>query len=213
MRLFAGVFLYALGVVVTLQADIGYAPWDVFHAGLAKTTGISIGTASILVGLVLLIICALLRERLGLGTVLNIVAIGVFIDIILALRIIPLSNGPVIGGVMLVVGLFTIALASYFYIGSGFGAGPRDSLMVALTRKTKKPVGVCRAAVEVTAVVVGWLLGGMVGVGTIASAFGIGFCVQVTFRLFQFDATVVGHETLTQTGHMLLTMLRKPADK
>ena len=195
----AGLFLYALGVVLTLQANIGYAPWDVFHNGISKTTGISIGMASILVGLVLIVIVTLLRERLGLGTILNMLLIGIFIDIILSLPIIPLMEGFVTGIIMLVIGLFVIASASYFYIGSGFGAGPRDSLMVALMRKTKQPVGICRAAVEFASVIIGWSLGGMLGAGTIIFAFGIGFCVQVTFRLLKFDATSVEHETLAQT--------------
>jgi uncharacterized membrane protein YczE len=209
LRLFIGLFLYALGIVITIRANIGYAPWDVFHAGLAWTVGISLGLASILVGLVLLIVVSLFREKLGLGTLMNIVAIGIFIDMILALGIIPLAEEPVTGGTMLVAGLFTIAFASYFYIDSGFGAGPRDSLMVALTRLTKKPVGACRAAIEVTAVACGWFLGGMVGVGTIASAFGIGMCVQVTFRLLKFDSTAVEHETLDQTGKRLIGAIRK----
>ena len=201
-RLVAGLLLYALGIVFTLMANIGYAPWDVFHAGIAKTTGIMIGTASILVGIVLLVIVALLREKLGLGTVLNILLIGLFINIILGLRIIPPAEGFAIGCVMLTAGLFIIALATYFYIGSGFGAGPRDSLMVALTRKTNLPVGACRAAVELTAVGVGWLLGGMAGAGTIFSAFGIGFCIQITFKLLKFAPTAIEHETLAQTFNL-----------
>ena len=197
--LVGGLFLYALGIIVTLHANIGYAPWEVFHVGLAKTIGISIGTASIITGLFIGIITVFLGEKLGFGTVLNMVLIGVFLDIILKLNIVPVANDFVTGAIMLIVGLFIISLATYFYIGSAFGAGPRDSLMVALTRKSGLSVGVCRGIIELLAVVIGWKLGGMLGIGTILSAFTIGFCVQTTFALLKFDATAVKHETLDQT--------------
>jgi uncharacterized membrane protein YczE len=199
LRLLFGLFLYALGIVITLKASIGYAPWEVFHVGLAKTTGISIGNASIAAGLVIGTAAVLLGEKLGLGTILNMILIGIFLDIILGLNLIPASSGFLVGIPMLIAGLFVISLASYFYIGSGFGAGPRDSLMVALTRRTKLPVGFCRGTIEVLAVLAGWKLGGMVGIGTVISAFAIGFCIQTTFRLLRFDATSVRHETLDAT--------------
>jgi uncharacterized membrane protein YczE len=104
-----------------------------------------------------------------------------------------------IGIIMLVSGLFVVAAGSYFYIKSAFGAGPRDNLMVVLARKTKLPIGVCRGMVELAATFVGWLLGGMVGVGTLISGFAVGFCIQITFALLRFDATAVQHETIGQT--------------
>lgn len=203
LRLILGLFLYSLGIVVTMNAHIGYAPWDVFHVGLAKTIGMSIGTVSIIAGVIIGIITILLGEKLGLGTILNMVLIGVFLDVLIAFSIIPIASNFITGILMMIAGLFIIALASYFYIGSAFGAGPRDSLMVVLTRKTGLPVGVCRGTIELLAVFIGWKLGGMVGVGTIMSAFVIGFCVQVTFKLLKFDATQVKHETLDGTFKML----------
>jgi uncharacterized membrane protein YczE len=213
LRLIWGLFLYALGIVFTLNAHIGYAPWEVFHVGFAKTAGISIGNASIITGVVIGIIVLLLGEKLGLGTVLNMVLIGMFLDLILRVDIIPVANHFVWGIVMLVAGLFIIALASYFYIGSAFGAGPRDSLMVALTRKTKLPIGVCRGMIELLAVFVGWRLGGMLGIGTIISAFLIGFCVQTTFKLLKFDSTAIKHETLDRTFKMLFKYKKMQADE
>lgn len=199
MRLFLGLFLYAVGIVFTINANIGYAPWEVLHVGLASTAGISIGAASIVVGLAIVIITLMLKEKIGVGTILNMIVIGVFVDFIMWLHIIPIINNYVIGITMLIAGLFTIALGSYFYIGSEFGAGPRDSLMIAITKKTPLPVGVCRSAIELSAVIIGWMLGGMVGVGTIISVIAIGFCVQITFNLLKFDTTAVQHETLIQT--------------
>lgn len=199
-----GLFLYALGIAFTLKANVGYAPWEVLHVGLAKTMDISIGTASILVGLVIGIIALVLGEKLGFGTILNMMLIGVFLDIILASQMIPMAEKFVSGMAMLIAGLYIIAAASYFYIRSGFGAGPRDSLMVAITRKTRLAVGVCRGMVELLAVVVGWMLGGSLGIGTVVFAFAIGFCIQTTFKLFAFDATEVKHETLDQTMALFL---------
>lgn len=199
LRLIFGIFLYAVGIVVTLNANIGYAPWDVLHVGFANTVGISIGTASILAGFLTIIVAVLLGEKLGLGTIINMIFIGLFIDLIRATGIIPVVSNLAVGIVMLILGLFIIAVATYFYVGSGFGAGPRDSLMVAVTRKTKLPVGVCRGTIEVLAVFIGWRLGGMAGIGTVISALAIGFCVQLTFRFFKFDATAVQHETLGDT--------------
>lgn len=213
LRLIWGLFLYALGIVVTINASIGYAPWDVFHVGFAKTVGISIGTASIITGVFLVIIALLLREKLGLGTLLNMVLIGVFMDLIISINIIPVLINFPLGIIMLIIGLFIIALASYFYIGSAFGAGPRDSLMVALTRKTGLPIGVCRGIIELLAVLVGWRLGGMLGIGTIISALAIGFCVQVTFKLLKFEATEIKHETLDQTLKMLFAAEKEPLDE
>lgn len=200
-----GLFLYSLGIVLTLNAHIGYAPWDIFHAGLSKTEGISFGNASIIVGVFIVAITLLLGEKLGIGTILNMVVIGVFIDVILELRIIPVMDNFVFGIIMLVSGLFVISLASYFYMGSAFGAGPRDSLMVALIRKTGLPVGVCRGTIELLAGFAGWRLGGMVGIGTIISAFLIGFCIQTTFNLLKFDVTAVEHETLGGTYKMFFS--------
>lgn len=207
-KLIFGLFLYALGIVFAIKANIGYAPWEVFHVGLSQTLGISIGTASIAVGALIVVLVMLLGEKIGIGTILNMFLIGIFLDWILILDLIPVSSNFLLGLIMLIIGLFTIALGSYFYIDSAFGAGPRDSLMVALTRITKLPVGICRSGVELTVVLIGWKLGGLVGMGTVIAAFGIGFCVQTTFGLLKFDTTKVKHETLGQS----LKLLRSPSN-
>ncbi len=202
-NLFLGLTLYALGIVFAIQAHIGFAPWEVFHVGLSNTVGISIGTASILVGVVIGVMGILLGEKVGIGTILNMFLIGMILDLILILGIIPTASNFIVGVLMLILGLFTIALGSYFYIGSAFGAGPRDGLMIALTRITKLPIGVCRGSIELAAVIIGWKLGGMIGIGTVLAAFGIGFCVQLTFQLLNFDTTTIEHETLGQTMRLI----------
>ena len=197
--LFYGTFLYALGIVLTIKANIGYAPWEVFHVGLSLTTGMTIGVASIVAGVVIVAIVTICGEKIGLGTIVSMVFTGVFIDLIMMIDIIPLAENLAVGILMLIMGLFIVSVGSYFYIKSAFGAGPRDNLMVVLNRKTKLPVGVCRSVVELSVTITGWLLGGMVGIGTVISVIAIGFFIQVTFAVFKFDAAAVEHETLKQT--------------
>ncbi len=198
-----GLFLYAFGIVLTIQANIGYAPWDVLHVGLSYKLGISIGMAGIGVGLIICLIVFFFGEKLGLGTILNIVIIGLFIDAIFVINIIPAMNNLWLGILLLIGGLFTIALGSYFYIGSAFGAGPRDSLMTLLKRRFRWPVGLCRSLQEGSALVVGYLLGGQVGIGTLIATVGIGFCVQIVFGILHFNPAEVKHETLADTWRNL----------
>jgi uncharacterized membrane protein YczE len=202
-RLMLGLFLYALGITLTIKANIGFAPWDVFHVGLADTINVTIGIASIYAAFGIIAITLIMGEKLGLGTVLNMFAIGLFIDLIMYLNLVPVGGNFIISLIMLLTGLLIIAIASYYYIGSGFGAGPRDSLMVGLNRKTKLPIGLCRGIIEFLAVIVGWRLGGQVGIGTIIAALAIGPIVQYTFKLLNFDTTKIEHETLTKTWRAL----------
>ena len=195
IKLNFGLFLYGLGIIVTMRANVGYAPWEVLHSGISQTLGVSIGLVNTAVGAIIVAIVFLLGEKIGLGTIFNMFMIGLFMDLILFLDFIPLFNNFWIGTLVLILGLFIISLRTYFYISSAFGAGPRDSLMVAITRKTGLPVGLCRGILEVSVVLVGWFLGGIVGFGTVISAFVIGFCVQITFKLLKFDPTLVKHET------------------
>jgi uncharacterized membrane protein YczE len=199
-----GLILSALGIVLTINANIGYAPWEVFHVGLANTIGLSIGVTSIIAGIVIVIIVTVLGEKLGLGTICSMILTGVFIDIIFYIHIIPKMDNLMSGIIMLIAGLFIIAMGSYFYIKSAFGVGPRDNLMVVLARRTKLPVGLCRSMIELLVTIIGWFLGGMIGLGTVISAVAIGFCVQIVFKLFRFDVTQIKHETLGDSVKIVL---------
>ena len=207
LNMVIGILLYALGIIIAIKANVGYAPWEIFHVGLAQTTGLSLGIITIIVGFAILVLVTVFGEKLGLGTVASILLIGLFIDVILIIDFIPTADNMIIGIAMLLAGLYLIALATYFYIKSAFGAGPRDNLMVVMTRKIKLPVGVCRCIVEFAAALIGWLLGGMVGVGTAISVVAIGFFVQLTFRMFKFDVTAVRHESLKDTYMILKNVM------
>lgn len=194
LRLSVGLILFAIGIVFTINGNLGLAPWDAFHVGLSQTLGISFGQVSIVVGLSVVIINYHLRESIGIGTIMNIFVIGILIDIIFKLNLIPVSSHTVIGMIMLIAGMFLIAFASYCYIGSGFGTGPRDGLMVALTRMTKKPVGLVRGSIELTVLALGFLLGAKVGIGTLILGFGIGPIIQVTFKILNFKVEEIQHD-------------------
>lgn len=195
LRLVFGLFLYALGVVMQIQAHVGYAPWDIFHVGVSKTVGLSIGQVTILVGLLIVVIDWLLKEPLGIGTLANMLLVGTFVDFIMSTGLIKQMDSLASGILLLLAGMFVICLGLYFYVGSGFGAGPRDTLMVAINRRLNIPIGVARSLLELTAAVAGWLLGGMLGIGTLIAVAGIGFAIQVTFRLLRFQPKNVHHET------------------
>ena len=216
-RLLLGLFLLALGIVFTISAQIGYSPWEIFHSGLTVQTGISMGNAAIVVSIAITLIVMLLGESFGFGSLLNMFLVGIFVDLILNSELIPMCNDEAFletvrhinitpfsdnlffGTIMLLIGLYIIAISAYFYIGSGFGAGPRDSLMVAITRITKLPIGISRSVMEFAAAFIGWLLGGFIGIGSVISVLAIGFCVQTTFRFLNFKPIEVHHETMAET--------------
>ena len=204
LRLFFGLFLYALGIVVTMNANIGFAPWEVFHKGIANISGFTIGQISIMVGFLICILVLLMGEKLGLGTFFNMLMIGIFIDIIMFLDFIPHMKSFYFGVPMLFLGLLIIATASFFYISSAFGAGPRDSLMVAIEKKTGFSSGLSKGIIEAAVVLAGWFLGGPVGLGTVIAAFGIGVCIDIVFKLFDFSPSEIEHETFAKTFSRIL---------
>jgi uncharacterized membrane protein YczE len=210
IRLFAGFFLYSAGIVMTINANIGLAPWDVFHQGLSKTIGITIGQASIGIGIIIVIINGLFREKVGWGSLGNMLFIGVFVDLLMLNHIIPEFENLVLRVLMMFSGMFVIGVATYLYIGVGLGAGPRDGLMVALTKRTGKSVRLVRNTIETAVVIVGYLLGGSVGAGTLVMALTIGVFVQLAFQLFKFDVKKVEHRFIDEDIKLFKKMLAQP---
>ncbi|SBW00237.1 conserved membrane hypothetical protein [uncultured delta proteobacterium] len=200
VRLFFGIFLMSLGSYMTVQGNIGLSPWTAFAMGLSLQTGASFGNMMIAVSVVIVIIDFALKEKIGFGTLINGVMIGVYIDIIAYTGLVPMMTGFWSGLAMLILSLFTLCLGSYFYIGAGLGCGPRDSLMVALCRRmAKTPIGVVRSLLEGTALTIGWLMGAKIGLGTVISVFCIGAILQATFTALRFDVKAVQHENMLDT--------------
>lgn len=180
-QLILGLFGYALAVVLMLRSGLGLGPWDAFHAGINILTGIPIGQASILAGLLLIIGTWFIGVRPGPATVANMVLIGVFIDLLLPYM--PAATNWGWGVLYHVSGVLICGLATGFYIGARLGKGPRDGLMIAVSDKTGWPVRRARTAIEVVVLFFGWLMGAQIGIGTLIFAFGIGPAAQWGLRV------------------------------
>jgi uncharacterized membrane protein YczE len=176
-RLVAGLVLCGLGIAFMVAADLGLAPWSVLDQGISKHTGIPIGTVSIIVGALVLAAWIPLRERPGLGTVLNVLLIGTTIDLALLVLDTPASLAGRLG--YLAIGVFLWGPGTGLYIGAGLGPGPRDGLMTGLAARGVGSIRLVRTGIELTALAVGMALGGSVGLGTLAFAFTIGPNVQL----------------------------------
>lgn len=170
-RLLAGIVLLGAGIAVIVRAELGVSPWDVFHQGVSHKTGIELGLVIVLVGLVVLVLWVPLRQRLGLGTILNTLGVGLVVNRTLA--VVSVAHGEPLRWSFLIGGTLTIGLGTALYIGAGLGPGPRDGLMTALAARGS-PLWLVRTMLELSALAAGWALGGNVGVGTILFAFGIG---------------------------------------
>lgn len=200
VKLIFGLFLFALGSFLTIQANIGLASWEAFSMGIANLTKQTYGNILIISGFVILIIDVLLKEKIGFGTILNTILIGTFVDLIQGMAVIPQMNSFISGVLMLLLGQVSICVGSYFYIGASLGCGPRDALMVALGKRLPNvPIGIIRGLIEGTVLLIGWLLGAKVGIGTVISVFGISFILEGTFKILHFDVTNIEHESVIDT--------------
>ncbi len=176
-----GLFLFGVGITLLIEAELGAAPWDVFHTGMSELTGIGVGKVIILTGVALLLLWIPLREQPGLGTVLNALLIGLFVDLVTP--IVPDTDLLVGRTIMMIGGVVIIGIGSGFYIGAGLGPGPRDGLMTGLAKRSiaGRPISIrgARTFVEITVLIIGVALGGAIGIGTAAFTFGIGPLVQI----------------------------------
>ncbi|MDE3190775.1 MAG: hypothetical protein KGL94_08160 [Acidobacteriota bacterium] len=181
VQLFLGLILYGVSASLMVLSRLGLNPWDVFHQGLAKHTGLAIGTWSILVGLCVLLLWIPLRQRPGIGTLGNVVFIGGTMDVVLG-HVSP-PHGIAVRIVCLGAGVFLNGVATGAYIGAGLGPGPRDGLMTGLAARGHS-IRVVRTGLEATVLAIGWLLGGTVGFGTLLYAVSIGPLAHVFVPLF-----------------------------
>jgi uncharacterized membrane protein YczE len=170
-RLLGGVLLLGVGIALMVDARLGLSPYDVLHQGIARRTGLSFGTVVIILGLVILLAWIPLRQRFGIGTVINTLTVGLVIDAVL--RLTPEPEELAWRWPMLLVGIVVVGLGIGLYIGAGLGPGPRDGLMTGLAARGHR-LWLVRMVLELTALAFGWALGGDVGVGTVLFAFAIG---------------------------------------
>jgi len=183
IRVLIGLFIYGGGLALMVSAEIGLSPWDVLAMGISLQTTLSFGWSTVLVSGLVLLLWIPLRVRLGLGSVLNAVLVGLFADLWLTF----LPNYQLIISKIAVfsIGTIVIGMATGLYISAGLGKGPRDGLMVGTAERTKKPFWMVRSFYEVTVLLIGFSLGGPIGLGTIIFVVSIGYLTQLGLRLFK----------------------------
>jgi uncharacterized membrane protein YczE len=186
VQLYAGLVLFAVSMALLVEARLGVMPWDVLHQGVARRSGLTFGTVTVIVGVAVLLMWVPLRERPGLGTVSNVLVIGVSVDA--ALWLLPTVDAVWARAALAVGGVVLNAVATAMYIGARFGAGPRDGLMTGLVRRTGGSVRLVKTSIEVGVVAAGWLLGGTVGVATVLFALTVGPLVHVFLPRFTVPA-------------------------
>ena len=206
-------FLFAIAVVLTIHSQLGAAPWDVFHLGLTNKTPLTLGQAAQLTGIAIILISIYIGEIPGIASVLNMYLIGLFIDLIRLYNLIPYGEQLWQQFFMLFLGLYLGGWASYFYLSVGMGAGPRDSLMLGLIKKHNKPVWLVRLIIEGTVLIIGYLLGGLVGVGTVIMAVFFGFSVQHTFKLLNKNPADIEHQNFLELYAIIKEYLAKKPHK
>jgi uncharacterized membrane protein YczE len=185
--LYFGLFLFAAGSVTNLYSGLGMSPWGVFHVGVSGISGLTLGQVSQLVGLAVLLLGWWLGFPPGWGTVSNMIFIGWFTDRIMEWGLVPKPTDIIGQYILLILSVVFVGLGSLFYMRVQLGAGPRDGLMVGLVRKLNKPISLVRGSIEVTVLILGYFLGGPVGIGTVVTALSIGYSVQYAFKYGKFD--------------------------
>jgi uncharacterized membrane protein YczE len=184
IRIQVGFFLFGLAITLMIRGNLGTSAWAVLEVALAPMLHISIGTMTVVMGFLVLSGALIMREKLGWGTLANILSIGPWEDFWLS-RILPVNDHLLLQSGMLMLSIFLMGLASAIYIGVDAGAGPRDSMMLAIKRTTGISIRAARAIIEVTVVVIGWWLGGPAGIGTVIYALLVGPSVQWGFKIFK----------------------------
>ncbi len=199
-------FTNGFGVYLTIQANIGAGPWDVLNLGLSKSLGILYGTASIAVSYVILGIDISFREPIGIAMFIDAFVVGKAVDFFNKINAIPQCDSIFKGIPVMIIGLVIMAYTQYTYMSASLGCGPRDTLLVALSKRARKiPIGVVSIAMLSLATFVGWLLGGPVGIGTLICAFGTGPIMQLAFSSVRFDAASVHHQNLSESVRTVLS--------
>ncbi|WP_128378587.1 YczE/YyaS/YitT family protein [Streptomyces cavernae] len=201
-----GLTLYGASSALLLSVDLGLEPWGVFHQGLSELTGLTIGVVTTVIGAVVLLLWIPLRQRPGLGTVSNVLVIGVAMDGTLA--VLPEVHATAVRVPLMVAAIVLNGLATGLYIAAAFGPGPRDGLMTGLHRRTGRSIRLIRTALELAVVTTGFLLGGTVGVGTLLYALAIGPLAQVFLRVFAVERAS-GGSTVVATGQPKRDILRQ----
>ena len=199
----SGLFIFAVGVYLTIQANIGLAPWDCLSMGVSAHVGYSYGIVHTAISIIILIIDILLKEKIGYGTILDALLVGNYVDWIGYFKLVPVSESVPVSCIMVIIGLFIMGYGQYFYMDAAQGCGPRDSLLIALGKRfPKTPIGVVQTFMVGIALLIGWLLGGPVGIGTVISVFGMGTALQIVCKIMHFEPRDIMHKNILETNRI-----------
>ncbi|MBR6822196.1 MAG: hypothetical protein IKM87_03425 [Clostridia bacterium] len=194
IRIVLGLMVFSLGVHLTIRADIGLAPWDCLGMGISYHTPVNYGITMTVMSVIILLIDILIKEKIGFGTVIDAILTGNLVQLFSDLDPFPKTGSILAGIVIIVAGLAVMAFGQYLYMSAAQCCGPRDSLFVGLGKRLRKfPIGAVQIMVLATALLIGWLLGGPVGIGTIVSTFGSGIVMQIIFDMIGFEPRKVEH--------------------
>lgn len=203
VKLMIGLFICAVGQNLFLYCDLGMNPWNVFHQGLSLHLPITLGQASQTVGLIIITICMFFKIFPGIATILNMYFIGFFVDMLINSNIMSTPETMIGKVIMCVSGVVVLSLGMFLYMSQELGAGPRDGLMLALTQRTRFKVGTIRNFMEITVLIVGILLGGKFGAGTIIASFLAGPALQTIFKIFKSNPKELKQENLIEVYNKL----------
>ncbi|WP_458407415.1 YczE/YyaS/YitT family protein [Anaerotignum sp.] len=199
-----GLFIFSIGVYLTIQANIGLAPWDCLSMGVSARVGYSYGIVHTVISILIVLIDVLLKEKIGYGTILDALLVGNYVDFIGYFNLVPVSKSIPLSCIMVIVGLFIMGYGQYFYMDAAQGCGPRDSLLIALGKRfPRTPIGIVQTVIVGIALLIGWLLGGPVGIGTVISVFGMGTALQIVCKLLHFEPRNVVHKNVLETNKIL----------
>lgn len=206
LRIVLGLLVFAFGVHLTIFANIGLAPWDCLGMGISYHTPLNYGLSMTLIAVTVLIIDIVLKEKIGYGTIIDALLTGNFIQIFNSINPLPLNTNIWLGIVIMVIGFIFMALGMAIYMKSEQCCGPRDALLVGLGKRMPKiPIGIVEVALWAAVLLIGWLLGGPVGIGTLISTFGAGLVMQLVYSLMHFEPRKLNHRGVMEITKELVS--------
>ncbi len=206
LQIVAGLFVFAFGVHLTIFANIGLAPWDCLGMGISYHTPFNYGISMTVMALIILGIDIILREKIGYGTVIDALLTGNFVQLFNSFNPLPLNDSLWKGILIMLAGFVFMALGMAIYMKSEQCCGPRDALLVGLGKRLPKvPIGIVAAVLWAVVLLVGWILGGPIGIGTVISTFGAGVVMQMVYNLIRFEPRDLRHKSLIETTQELLS--------
>lgn len=206
----AGLSLYGIGVYLTIQANIGVAPWDCLFLGICNYTVLSYGFITICIKLIIILIDWFIGERIGIGTVVDAVVVGVTVDVCNLLNILPAQSSMVVGILLMFAGLVINGIGQYIYMQSALCCGPVDALFVGLSKKLPRvPIGIIGVVILSGVVIIGFLLGGPIGIGTVIGALCMTPTMQLVFQILKFVPEDVVHQDFAASFHVIFRINKR----